>query len=208
MKKVSTILPKGSTNADLMVACHALKYLSNEWDILDPTYGEGAFWNKWRPQWLFTSDLNPDTKVDYHDNFRNLDWPDVRFDAVVFDPPYKLNGTAGSHASDARYGVAKTTRWQDRHQLIFYGITECLRVTKVGGFVLIKCMDQVVSGHKRWQTRLFADHAETCGGDLVDMLHLPGQRAQPGKRSQVHSHANYSTLLVVQKKRRNDGPTS
>lgn len=200
--KVSTILPKGSTNADLMIACRDLGYLDNAWHILDPTYGEGAFWNLWRPDWLFTNDLDRDVVVECYDDFRSLDWPDGRFGAVTFDPPYKLNGTAGSHPSDRRYGVAKTVRWQDRHQLIFEGIVECLRVTKVGGFVLIKCMDQVVSGHKRWQARVFANHAEAHGGDLVDMLHLPGQRAQPGGRSQVHSHANYSTLLVVQKKER------
>lgn len=44
------------------------------------------------------------------------------------------------------------------------------------------------SGAKRWQTRIFADHAEAVGLRLVDRLDmLTSPRPQPPGRRQVHA---------------------
>ena len=67
--------------------------------------------------------------------------------------------------------------------------------------LLIKCQDQVVSGAVRWQTRIFADHAEAQGFQLVDALHVQGSRPQPDGRRQVHARRDYSTLLVLERHR-------
>ncbi len=79
--------------------------------------------------------------------------------------------------------------------------TEAHRVLTPGGYLLLKCQDQVCSGQVRWQTREFADHAEQLGMRLVDALHLLGHRPQPAGRRQVHARRNYSTLLVLRKNR-------
>lgn len=201
---MSEILAFGSwkNNAELIASCFDLGYLKDEWLTLDPTYGEGRFWKLRRPWNLIASDINPKStreqfvaKIDFTDTRL----ADAQFDAVVFDPPYKLNGTGGSHPSDAGYGVADKLSWQDRHQLIYNGIDECVRVLKSGGYLLIKCQDQVCSGAVKWQTRLFADHAESLGCTLVDMLHLQGYRKQPEGRRQVHARRNYSTMLVLRR---------
>jgi len=149
---------------------------------LDPTYGSaGGFWRRWRPDHLVACDADPaKSPIGYPVDFTELHWPDRCFDAVVLDPPYKLNGTGGSHASDARYGVATSgTSWKSRHALINAGIAECARVLAPGGTLLVKCMDQVCGGAVRFQTREFADTAERAGCTLVDQLHLPGWRPQP-----------------------------
>lgn len=190
-------------NAELIVECAQLGYLHRDWLILDPTYGKGRFWTELKPKHLIGSDLKMElslvgTSVDFTD----LPWADEHFDAVVFDPPYKLSGTPtgeGPASGDKSYGITEYKSIEERHQLIFDGITECMRVLKPGGYLLIKCQDQVSSGRVQWQTRIFADHAEDLGAKLVDMLHLPGYRKQPKGRSQKHARRNYSTMLIVRK---------
>lgn len=187
-------------NAELMVQCRQLGYLADGRAILDPTYGLGRFWRLWHPNGLVGTDLNPAKSITGKSvSFTAMPWSDAVFDSVVFDPPYKLNGTGGSHPSDDGYGVADTTSWQARHALIFAGITECVRVLRPRGFLLVKCQDQVCSGQVRWQTIEFARHAQDQGCELVDMLHLRSYRAQPKGRRQVHARRNYSTLLVLRK---------
>lgn len=190
------------TNADLIVDVAALGYLDGA--ICDVTWGLGNFWRLWYPVYpnvMVGCDLNP-VKSPYGESvdFRHLPFKENRFDSVVIDGPYKLNGKPDS-AADERYGVHEKTPWKDRHQLIKDGITECARVTKPCGYVIVKCMDQVCSGAVRWQTREFADHGESVGLTLVDrfdMLVTP--RPQPEGRRQLHAQANYSTLLILEKK--------
>jgi hypothetical protein len=194
-------------NAELIADCARLGYLPTDEvaQVCDPTYGLGRFWTVFRPANLTASDLDPaksptGTSVDFTD----LPWPSQHFDAVVFDPPYKLNGTStgtGGATCDADYGVDRWSGARDRHDLIRRGITECVRVLRVGGHLLVKCQDQVNGGKVRWQTREFADHAEQLGCRLVDQLHLLSYRPQPPGRRQEHARRNYSTMLVCRRER-------
>lgn len=186
-------------NAELMLECFELGYLSDTAFTLDPTYGHGRFWKRRRPRLFRGHDIDPNLAPNGPMDFRSLKYEDETFGAVVFDPPYKLNGTGGSHASDEAYGVADRVRWQDRMALCRDGIFECARVLQPSGHLLIKCQDQVCSGQVRWQTIDFAGCALMASCELVDMLHLPSYRSQPEGRSQVHARRNYSTLLVTRK---------
>jgi hypothetical protein len=152
-------------NADLMVECADLGYLDESHITVDPTYGLGRFWTKFRPTTLLASDLDPErSPIGRSVDFRQLPYADRSVDRVVFDPPYKLNGTGGSHASDEAYGVATAgVRWQDKMQLCRDGITEAERILKQGGMLLVKCQDQVCSGKVRWQTIDFTNHAASLG---------------------------------------------
>ena len=178
------------TNADLIVSCRTLGYLRDDWVTLDPTYGRGTFWNLWRPKNLRWHDL----KLDGVD-FRQLPYPDHLFEAITFDPPYKLNGTPTA-AVDERYGVDAYASREDRHDLIRAGMKECHRVLHPGGSLLVKCQDQVNGGRVRWQTIEFANYGVELGLELVDMLHMLGGRPQPAGRRQEHARRNYSTMLV------------
>ena len=188
------------SNGELIADVARLGYLGANWHVLDATYGLGRFWTIWRPALLTTNDLDTSRQSHHHYDFRSFptDWMGF-YDAVVFDPPYKLNGTGGSHPSDAAYGVAGSVRWQDKYQLIKDGIRECARVTKLNGYLLIKCQNQVCSGEIRWQMIDFSLEADRRGCRLVDMFHLPTYREQPPGTRQVHSRQNYSTLLVCHK---------
>lgn len=188
--------PSIKTNADLMVNVMNLGYVGRL--VLDATYGGGGFWNKVRPELLVASDIKL-TDGNLCSDFTCLPFIENTFDTVVLDGPYKLGGTPSLSEFDERYGIDVPTRWQDRNELIKRGITDCIRVARK--YVLIKCQDQVSSGHVRWQTREFTDHAESCGTILVDRFDLLGHRMpQPPGRSQKHARRNTSTLLVMEKK--------
>lgn len=186
------------SNAELIADCARLGYLRQEWLTLEPTYGYGTFWKTWRPDRLIGCDLDPAKSPDGRSiDFTALPWPNRYFDAVVLDPPYKLNGTP-SGPSDERYGVDAVQTWQQRMDLIRAGITECARVLG-DGYFLLKCQDQVCSGKIRWQTYEFTKHAETCGLGLVDRFDLLSYRPQPNGTRQVHARRNSSSLLVFKR---------
>lgn len=187
-------------NEDLILACAQLGYLRPHWVTVDPTYGEGRFWAKWRPDVLYASDLNVvKSPAGRAIDARDLPYDTDTVDVVVLDPRYKLNGTstgAGPAASDVDYGADEAKRWQDVHIEMFEMIDEAARILRPGGLLLLKCQDQVCSGRKRWQTREMAEYAEDRRGfRLKDMLHVEGGRKQPGK--QTHARGNYSTMLVL-----------
>lgn len=184
------------TNAHMIKDCARLGYLRRDWLTLDPTYGLGNFWTEWRPdvgKFIYDDKYTLDGA-----DFRHMHWNDGFFDAVVYDPPYKLNGTPSPE--ERRYGVEVPTRWQDRILLMQQGQKECARVLKPGGILLSKCMDQVVSGKVRWQTDIMTMQAKADGLVKIDRLDfMTNPRPQPHAR-QMHARRNYSTMLVFQKK--------
>lgn len=178
------------TNADLIQAVAQLGYVSSDDVVFDATYGRGVWWRLFKPSVLYAG----------VSDFRHLPAADNTYDVVAFDPPYRLNGTPDRGDEDLRYGIEVPTRWQDRMSLMADGLAECIRVTKVGGRVLMKCQDQVCSGKVRWQTDVSTLQARGWGCEKLDMLHLVRpMRPQPPGRDQVHARRNYSTLLVFRK---------
>lgn len=184
------------TNGHL-IADVAKLYLDDSWTILDPTYGanDGVWWKIWKPKHLVGKDM----KLDGSD-FTNMRYESGIFDAVAFDPPYKLNGT--DQGEGERYGVDIPMRWQDKIQLILDGVTECARVTRE--ILLVKCQDQVCSGRVIWQTDLITECANQCGLDKINRFdYYGGYRPQPmAGRKQKHPHGRGSTLLVFRKSTR------
>lgn len=186
-----------NNNAEL-IADVARIHLNRTWRTLDLTYGLGRFWTIWRPDYLVGCDLNP-AKSPFGEpvDFRATPFETNGFDAVVFDGPYKFVGTStgrGPSASDEDYGVEGGMKWQDRMILLQQGTVEACRLaTKV---VLVKVMDQVVSGAKRFQTRAMEEAARGVGWRLADEFHIEtGVRPQPRLR-QLHASGNFSTLQV------------
>lgn len=183
------------TNADLIADVASLGYIKG--DVVDVTYGLGNFWTKWRPAKLTACDIDPTkSPMGLAVDFTHLPWPDKTFDTVVFDPPYRLNGSP-DRSSDVSYGVEKYTRWQDRMQLVIDGAKDCARITKKGGHLLVKCQDQVVSGQRRFMTDEITNVVVPLGFRKKDRFDMVTKgRSQPPGRSQKHSHQNASTLLV------------
>lgn len=179
------------TNGEMIADVARLGYIKGK--VLDTTYGQGAFWHPWMPLYL---DGPRDPSWDFTDMARyEADY----FDTVVFDPPYRLNGSPDLGDFDRRYGIDTRSTWQDRMELIFAGERECIRVLRRGGYLLIKCQDQVCSGQVRWQTDMVTTVATDLGLRKVDLFHFASYRGQPSGRRQVHARRNYSSLIVFLK---------
>ena len=185
------------TNSHLIQDVATLGYLRKDWLTLDVTYGLGGWWKCWRPDRLVGMDRDPQKAHSVQGDFTDLPFPDRAFDAVVFDPPYMLNGAPTQGYT--RYGITEKVRWQDKIEFIKLGIWECSRVLG-DGYLLVKCQAQVVSGHVRWQDFIFTQYArEYCDMGLVDRFDMLSYRAQPDGTSQVHARRNTSTLLVFKR---------
>jgi hypothetical protein len=192
-------------NAEMMAAVHELGYLDGS--VLDCTYGLGNFWKVFQPVNFIGTDIDTHrSPYGISVDFTAMPFKPGQFTNVVFDPPYKLNGTPDLMI-DGRYGVDARKRWQDRMALMADGLVECARVADRR--VLLKCMDQVVAGNKIFQTIEMTQVAGMAGMHLVDrfdLLHSP--RPQPpinrdgSTRYQQHTQQNYSTLLVFEKGKR------
>lgn len=178
-------------NGVMIAEVSRLGYLNGK--VCDLTYGSGTFWSVIWPNGLVMHDARTDG-VD----FRMLPEPADTYDAVVFDPPYKLNGTPDPDV-DWRYGIDEKSTWQDRMELMRLGLREAIRVTR--RYVLMKCQAQVCSGAVRWQDIEAVRWAEEAGARLIDRFDMLGtSRPQPmDGREQKHAHGRPSTLLVFVK---------
>jgi hypothetical protein len=186
-------------NATLITDCAQLGYLNKDDMVADVTYGLGRFWTSWSPDILLASDLDPiKSPCGLSIDFTDLPFETDELDAVVFDPPYRFAGTSRM-SSDAGYGIGAYMPTAERMDMIFAGVAEAARVTRPGGKVFVKCMDQVVSGKVVFQTLEIAEFAAFHRLDLIDMLHVASYRPQPTGRRQVHARRDYSTLLVFEK---------
>lgn len=179
-----------------------LGYLNEEDVLLDPTYGKGKWWSRWREP-----TVAHDITID-HVDFRRLPEADNTFDSVAFDPPYVAMGgreTTGIKEFFEAYGLTDAPKRPAGLQVMNDdGLAECKRVVKPGGIIVAKAQTYVSSGHL-W---LGVHHTVTAGLELgmevVDMLqHVGHVRAQPPRTRkdgravvQMHSRQNYSTLVV------------
>ena len=135
------------SNADLMAAV-APMYLAGS--VLDVTYGEGKWWDRFRPDPFTYHDLHKLDGVD----FRHLPEADHSIDTVCYDPPYVLSGGESSAALNdgtgfqERYGIGigrlKHNGFGAFEQLLYAGLAESARVAR--RFVLVKCMEFAQGG--------------------------------------------------------------
>lgn len=193
-----------ASNAELIRDVARVGYLQACVPTYDCTYGLGVFWKLWKPApgYFFASDINPDkSPIGYPIDFTKMPWKSGLFYRTVFDPPYKMNGTATGN--EDRYGVEDYEPPREREHKILVGISECARVTAAGGYVFVKCQNQVAGSIMHWQAREFANYAEDhCDLRQDDEFHMIQWREQPEDApAQKHARHNYSTLLVFKKVR-------
>lgn len=181
------------TNAELIEQVAQLGYITGR--TLDLTYGvHGGFWARWRPAELVTNDLYGAVECDHHEDFCRTGFEMGSFETVVFDPPYKLNGTPGLAEMDGRFGVGERATRRDRMASIVQGTVEACRLSS--RWVLVKCKDQVNGGRVRWQRDIVTQAAWAMEFEKVDDLPLEAHVPQPGNRSQQHAARNFSSLLI------------
>lgn len=147
-RPVGPILPSvfTGTNADLMAAVAPL-YLTGS--VLDVTYGEGKWWDRFRPDPFGAHDLFKLDGVDFQD----LPEDDDEYETVTYDPPYVLSGTVSSPRLgpdfQRRYGIGipnvRRSSSNALLALILAGLAESCRVAS--RWVLVKCMEYAQGPH-------------------------------------------------------------
>lgn len=198
------------SNAHLIEDCHRLGYLRDDWLTLDPTYGKGTWWRRYRPTRLLCHDQALDGT-----DFRSLYYRDEAFDAIAFDPPYVSKGgkeTSGIKGMDALYGIGENTDKTtpaEIQKLMDDGLTEMYRMLKPGGICLYKGKNYISSGSYWPGIFKMKAHADKLGFELIDMaIMVTGPPPEPETRAgkpagpQKHFRNNYSVLLVLQKPKR------
>lgn len=198
-----------TSNAELIADVHRLGYIRDDDLVLDPTYENGVWWKRYRPEKLTTFNRREDGS-----DFRALTITSHQFDVVAYDPPYVCIGgrrTSTIQAMHNRYGMNEGgfedpdfRTPAELQQLINDGLTEMVRVVKPRGIVLCKCQDYISSGTFWPGTHHTLSHALTLGCELVDRLEMvTSPRPQPTTNSdgtprrQVHARRNLSTLFVL-----------
>lgn len=179
------------TNADLMKAVAPL-YLTGS--VLDVTYGEGKWWDRFRPEPFTFHDLH---KVDGV-SFLDLPEADSSVDTVCFDPPYiPAGGYATSTTDDFRDRFGLTPMGNaELIELVQGGIRECTRVAR--RYVIAKCTDFVSGGKFRLGHLVMIEEAAAAGWTVHDLIvHHTG--AGPGGNKTftvLRARRHHSYLLV------------
>lgn len=188
-------------NGALIADCARLGYLKPELLTLDPTYGRGGWWTRWRPDRLVAHDIRQDG-VD----FRELPELDGSVEQAVFDPPYMAPGgrkTSGLGDFNDRFGLHTAARTPAENQgLINGGVSDLYRVLADGALLLAKCMDYINGGAYFAGTHYTLTHALSVGFELVDRLEHARQPGPQSQTSQLHARRNLSTLFVLRKRSR------
>lgn len=188
-------------NAALIADCARIGYLDGELVTLDPTYGRGMWWTKWRPTDLIMHDIRLDG-VD----FRHLPEADDSISQAVFDPPYMAPGgrkTSTIGDFNDRFGLHESARTPADNQVVINdGIGELARVLTHRAVLLVKCMDYVNSGRLFPGTHYTLTHALASGFRLVDRLEHVGRMGPQSQTTQVHARRNLSTMFVLERWRR------
>ena len=190
-----------ANNGDLIADVFAIPTIREAGPVVDLTYGEGKFWTKWRPDGLVAHDL----KVDGVD-FTALPEADGSYGVAVFDPPYTHGGgTKGESVADFqhRYGVGHgaPTTWGALLRLVLDGFAEAARVTRKGGFVIVKSMPYVASGRLRHTPFEINRRAHAHGCRLYDefvLVRRPGPDTARRANGQLHARHNHSVLQVFE----------
>jgi hypothetical protein len=205
-RPVGRIIPSvidAPTNGELIRAI-APQYLYGAEGVLDPTYGRGGWWTRYRPADLVAHDLKTDG-VD----FRALPHARRTFDVVAFDPPYTphdaTSGIVSGNVDFAdRYGLGERST-AAMLELIDDGLAEVARVGR--RWVLVKCSD-FVNGRKFHMAHL--DVVELMRRHrLIDhdlIVHLsgagPGHNATIRRPKRARRHHSYLIVGKVRTRRR------
>jgi hypothetical protein len=156
--------------------------------VADVTYGKGTWWKGWWKVPPFGYDLvKHDIKIDGVD-FRKLPEADGTFDVVAFDPDYVAPGgrkTSTITEFNERYGLDGEYESPAQLQEIMNdGLTECARVLRPQGLILMKCTDYISSGNPWLGEFESIKHGLSIGLRVHDkFVHVSSPRMQPKERT-------------------------
>jgi len=187
-------------NNDTLLETISKLYFKPDDLIADVTYGKGVFWKKidLTQYNFYPSDLITCKETPY--DFKKLPYEKNKFDSVVFDPPYMH--TVGRPIVDGNYQNSNTTKnmyHTDIINLYYEGMLEAKRVLKSGGFMLVKCQDEIESSYQRWSHIDIYNIATKLKLYGKDLFVLTRYSNPPIQYKQQHARKKHSYMWVFQK---------
>jgi hypothetical protein len=200
-----------ANNSELIEAVFDIHVWPKRWasgpdgpDVMDVTFGYGLWWKWVDGSGHGLSFTSHDMKHDRVD-FTNLPEADRSMDVVAFDPDYVAPGgrdTSTIPDFNERYGLNDPYESPASLQAhINAGLSECARVLRPQGILLVKCSTYVSSG-KPWLGEYHTiGHGLDCGLKVEDIfVHVAGTGPQPKRETrQKHARSNSSRLIVFRK---------
>jgi hypothetical protein len=198
-------------NSDLISAVFDIHVWPKRWafvgggpEVMDVTYGRGLWW-KWKSPLLMAMRFTGhDMKLDGVD-FTDLPEPDESMDVITFDPDYVAPGgrdTSTIPEFNDRYGLNDPYESPASLQAhINAGLSECARVLRPQGILMVKCATYISSG-KPWLGEYHTiGHGLEIGLKVEDIfVHVSGTGPQPKREGrQKHARSNSSRLIVFRK---------
>ena len=183
--------------------------------IADVTHGLGVFWRKEslkqipffdKERLVITSDMKRD--ADVRADFRTLPYRDKTFGAIFLDPPWGNLSTAPRKTGTAERYKLEPISVKDLRALYTEGMEEAARILAPGGFLVIKCQDQVCSGQRHWFSQDIFEHGLTLNLKIVDrMTQIISERdiesdSLDDDAPQVHFRSIDSHWWIMQKPKR------
>jgi hypothetical protein len=183
---------------DVLLKAISDLYFHDGDNIADVTYGKGAFWKKTDLSIYNFKGTDLKTGID----FRKLPYSNASQDIVVLDPPYAH--TPGKMMVDKTYNNEATTKGMYHKDIInLYkdGMTEAGRVLKIGGYLLVKCQDEIESSKQKWSHIELYQIALDLDFYAKDLFVL--QQPHPPVvqiKTQQHARKNHSYMWVFEKR--------
>jgi len=163
--------------------------------IADVTYGRGVFWRQvdTSKYEIIGTDLKTGT------DFRNLPYDDDAFNHTVIDPPYaRITNLQGMVDC---YNTTRYTTHDEILELYRAGLKELKRITKPGGYIFVKCQDEIYGGKQKWtHIEIHEMAVEEFGFYTKDLFVLVNTRKPKPLYKQQHVRKNHSYLWVFQVK--------
>jgi methylase of polypeptide subunit release factors len=128
---------------------------------------------------------------------------DGSFNIIVFDPPYASRSSNKNSFVGSLYNNANHHLDTVEDVLKFYsdGMTEAFRLLKNGGYLMVKCMDEISGGkQKRNHISIWNDALRL--GFIDEDLFILVQNNVPVMRHnyQLHARKNNSFLWIFKKR--------
>ena len=180
---------------------------------LDCTYSTGVFWKKIVPP-THKTDLYPQTPDVKECNSENLPFENNSFNSIMYDPPFVINGGVNSENATNNVGkdgsniIAKRfggyRNFEELKSNYYKTLQELYRITKEGGFVVVKCQDTVSGGKNHFTHVAIMNMAIEIGFHPKDMyILLAKQRLSAFNgtkwKTQYHARKFHSYFWVFEK---------
>lgn len=193
---------------EILHAINAL-YLDNQGIDLDPMYGKGGFYKKFkRPGFAFDiapPAVHPEIPYVGRADATVLDLHDGCMRSMILDPPFMH--AQGKDSALKRYATYPSQK--ALHQLYIKLVQEAARVLAPEGILIFKCQDTVESGKQVWNHIYVHAYAEALGFEALDLFILLARSRLTGHNHgrQVHARKHHAYFWVFRKRQVRQGIT-